>query len=514
MTNDQKIRRFAGQLRRWIFVRNLLETLPGFLLAGTLAALVMELISCRIPWYGVHYWAGGVLLLSVLAALLRQLVQYPSSEKAAGILDATGLKERTMTALELIGDDSLFAVMQKNDTWEILSGLSVTKRLPVKWNRKQLALLLVSVLFFSFSIFLPSPAREQAAVRHEVKKTAEKEIEKIEKLEQLLKKEEQELDEKERREYEELLASIIEELKQADTKESLKKAMERAEKKLEQTPFAQKKENENALKEAGMQAEAAEKAQKKLEQLMNKMNKQGTKNLESVDEAMRQEAKEALEQLAGQITDKELAEALLQEAEQIASGTATAQQLAAANASVTAIRQSANKVLASAENNPGSGENGNQSEGGNNSGNGNSSGNGSGSGNGNGSGSGNGSGNGNGSGSGSGSGNGNGSGSGNGSGTGWNYGNNVGTEAEGSYHGEMVSIPNQVGNDGNLTGTQGDGSSYVTQGGEALTWSGNQVEYGQVIGEYSRQAMSQINQASYPPGVQDIIRNYFETLNQ
>lgn len=233
MTNDQKIRRFAGQLRRWIFVRNLLETLPGFLLAGTLAALVMELISCRIPWYGVHYWAGGVLLLSVLAALFLQLVQYPSSEKAAGILDATGLQERTMTALELIGDDSLFAVMQKNDTWEILSGLSVTKRLPVKWNRKQLALLLVSVLFFSFSIFLPSPAREQAAVRHGVKKAAEKEIEKIEKLEQLLKKEEQELDEKERKEYEELLASIIEELKQADTKESLKKAMERAEKKLE-----------------------------------------------------------------------------------------------------------------------------------------------------------------------------------------------------------------------------------------------------------------------------------------
>ena len=99
MTNDQKIRRFAGQLRRWIFARNLLETLPGFLLAGTLTALVMELISCRILWYEVHYWAGGVILISVLAAILWQVIQYPSAERAAEILDQTGLKERTLTAL-------------------------------------------------------------------------------------------------------------------------------------------------------------------------------------------------------------------------------------------------------------------------------------------------------------------------------------------------------------------------------------------------------------------------------
>ena len=183
MKNDQNIRRFVGKLRFWIFFRNLLRNLSGFLLAGILTALVLELISCRIPWYEVHYWAGGAILISVLAAVLWQVIQYPSAEKAAEILDQTGLKERTLTALELIGNDGLFAVMQKSDTWEILSGLSVTKRLPVKWNRKQLALLLVSVLFFSVSIFLPSPAREQAAVRHEVEKIAEKEIEKIEKME-------------------------------------------------------------------------------------------------------------------------------------------------------------------------------------------------------------------------------------------------------------------------------------------------------------------------------------------
>ena len=78
----------------------------------------------------------------------------------------------------------------------------------------------------------------------------------------------------------------------------------------------------------------------------------------------------------------------------------------------------------------------------------------------------------------------------------------------------MVSVPGALGDDENLTGRQNEGASYTSQGGASLTWSGNSVEYGQVIGEYSRQALSRISGSDYPAGVQDIIKSYFEQLNQ
>ena len=164
------------------------------------------------------------------------------------------------------------------------------------------------------------------------------------------------------------------------------------------------------------------------------------------------------------------------------------------------MKQQAQAVLAQGETNSGQSGNGASSNS-----NGNSSSQ-SGNGNGNGNNSGNGNGNGNGSG--------NGSGSGSGSGTGWNYGGKKGTEKETTYNGELVSVPNGVGEDDNLTGSAGDGTSYSSQGGPSLTWSGNSVAYEQVIGSYSDQAMSKIQGSNYPAGMQDIVKNYFEQLNQ
>lgn len=78
----------------------------------------------------------------------------------------------------------------------------------------------------------------------------------------------------------------------------------------------------------------------------------------------------------------------------------------------------------------------------------------------------------------------------------------------------MVSVPNGTSDDENLTGRKNEGTSYVTEGGDSLTWSGDSVEYGQVIGEYSKQALSEIQGSDYPAGVQDIVKSYFEQLNQ
>ncbi len=78
----------------------------------------------------------------------------------------------------------------------------------------------------------------------------------------------------------------------------------------------------------------------------------------------------------------------------------------------------------------------------------------------------------------------------------------------------MVMIPNKTGNDDNLTGSQGQGDSYLSQGGPSLTWSGESVDLSRVIGEYSNQALSQIGNSTLPAGKQDIVKSYFEQLNK
>ena len=76
----------------------------------------------------------------------------------------------------------------------------------------------------------------------------------------------------------------------------------------------------------------------------------------------------------------------------------------------------------------------------------------------------------------------------------------------------MVTIPNTVGEDENLPGRETEGENYHVDGGPAITWSGNKVQYDQVVGEYSRQALSDIENSGYPAGVQEIIKEYFENI--
>ena len=76
----------------------------------------------------------------------------------------------------------------------------------------------------------------------------------------------------------------------------------------------------------------------------------------------------------------------------------------------------------------------------------------------------------------------------------------------------MLSIPNETGDDDNLTGRQNEGSNYTVNGGDALTWTGNLINYTQVYGRYKSKAMSKLSSGHYPAGVQDIIKSYFSNI--
>lgn len=522
MSPDKQIKTFINRLRFWLFARELLAGLFWGLAAGALLGAVFEIISFFIPWYAVHYWAAGAVSCGILAALVRALLRYPSAKKAALTLDQTGLKERTVTALFLAGDDSLFANLQKKDAWEHLSPIRLRKQLPLSIRWRQPAVLVLTCLVLGISCLLPSPAKEKAQTTHQVVQKAKKEIEKVKKAEEDLAKEDsaqKKGEQKELEEYRKLMDSIRKELADAKTQEDLDKALERASRKLNQTvaktsqktlksnmqQLASSLSGEKAGSQASQETQAAAKEQAdEARKLMEKLAQ--SNDLKKLTQEEQKALQEALKQLSGSTSDAALQQALNQLSSQLSSGNFSADALASAQAAVSALSQQLNQQLAS---NGGQGTSGSNGQNAGNSGSDSDSQSG-----GNGQGQGNGSGSGNGQGSGSGSGNGSGSGGGSGIGTGWNYGSTKGKQKDISYDGEMVSIPNKTGNDSNLTGRKKDGTSYTTKGGEALTWSGSQVDYGKVIGEYSDQALSKIGSSSYPAGVQDIVKSYFEDLNQ
>ncbi len=78
-----------------------------------------------------------------------------------------------------------------------------------------------------------------------------------------------------------------------------------------------------------------------------------------------------------------------------------------------------------------------------------------------------------------------------------------------------MSIPNAVGGDSDLTGTQyGNQDSEYFRQQNGLAWEGEHVEYSSVIGEYTESAYEGLANGRYPNGMESVIRDYFGSLNQ
>lgn len=130
-----------------------------------------------------------------------------------------------------------------------------------------------------------------------------------------------------------------------------------------------------------------------------------------------------------------------------------------------------------------------------------------------------GSGDGQGGGSGNGSGNGNGTGNGDGnggSGTGWDTGSKQGFETDPIVNPqESIYIPDyEIGDDKNLTGDKTDaGNGFRAPSDQVLAWSGQSVDYEQAVGEYSAGVIDQVDRLSIPESMKDMIKSYFDGLN-
>ena len=475
----------TDQIRRCKRKMNLAKLIDRGILcaaAGGIPGICCELASLLVPFYHVHLAAALCFGAGLLAGAGYAVYRRADMKQAASRLDSFGLKERMLTAYENLDKEDTFAGLQREDAFTHYEQVRGRIKIPLLPDKRHILALVVSAAAVIGMSFIPSPVRDQAKLRHQVQEQAAEENEELEKILDALQDVDMEsLTEQQKAQLQELVDTMElsrEELAKADSWESLFAATGRLDYKYQQ-------------------------------------------------------AAQSLEQLAGQIESPNMAG--------LAGAEAFAKAAAAQNNPPTASpgtpSGSAGNGNGGEDGDNGSGDGNGDGEnnaggedgqgGGNNSGdessqngkngsgdgsaqngNNNGSGNGSGEDGENGSGNGNGQGNGNGSGNGQGNGNGNGQGGGNGSGGG------RGTGSSDAAH-DYVSIPNATGDDASLTGNKNgaqDSDYYRQQNG--LAWEGDHVDYSSVIGEYTDSAYEGIANGKYPSGMESVIRDYFENLNQ
>lgn len=459
--------RAIRQGRRKLNIAKTLDTCTCLLACAGVAAIILEAVSIWIPFYYVHVCAGIALLVALLAGLVYALVKRVSMKEAAQKLDTFGLKERTQTAYEQIEDESAFAAMQRHDAVEVLKRGIADKQIRIRMvpDKRHLIAMVLSLAVACGLAFVPSQARTVASQRHAIRQEAKEKQEELEELADALEQmDTSSLTDEQKAKLAELsdaLSRSMQELSRADSRE----ALDAAESKL------------------GFKYE------------------QANQSLMSMASELSSEQQSALAEAAAMAK---------------AAAEANGQQSGSGNGTQSASNGSSGTPSAN-NGNSGDGNNGSNGNGANGNGaNGNGDGNGS-DGNGNGDGQGSGGGTGNGSGSGSGNGNGQGSGTGSGSGNGGSgngSGNGRGTGQGGGTH-DYVSVPNETGDDDNLTGNKtGDnsGDSYRAQNG--LVWEGDHVSLDSVIGDYTKNAYEGISSGRYPSGMEDVIKDYFKNLSE
>jgi hypothetical protein len=419
---------------------------------SAVAAILLEVYSLIRPFYFVNYFAVFCVILGALFAVIFSVRSRCDMEKAALAIDRFGLKERVVTAFEQLEKDDDISNLQRKDAAEKLREKEKDIRILVRPPVRHILAFFLAYLCLIVIALFPSSVREQAAVEHEVSKQAEEEKEKLDELIDAMENIDMDaLSEEQKNELQELIESL----------------------KLSQEELASVKSEEDFS--------AAK------EKLSYKYN----------------ETASGLNGLSKALSDLS-SENALADAKTLAKAASDSSKLASSGGNKSGAStgngnsSGANKDGAGSVNGTegGDGGAGSTESGGDGSGNTAAGANGN---------SGKGSGTGNGaSGSGSGTdGNGGGGGNGNGRGTG-----------SGSSTHDYVSVSNELGDDSAISGQQnGSDNTDAYRAKNGLAWEGEHVSLDSVIGNYTKDAYDGISSGKYPSGMEDVIKDYFENLN-
>lgn len=460
---EKRLQDFLRKAQLRIFLLQLGEILMWYLGTGLGIGILINGISLFWPLYGAWKIALGAVVLLVVLGVFYSIYCIPGKRRAALMIDERGLQERVSTALEQIEEVSPVAVLQRRDTLKRLEEFSFKEKFPLKKEIGKTLTLLVMLGVFTASACLPTQAKQQALYQHELKEEAKAQAEKGEELKRLLDTEKalQKLLKTQNKEMlKQEIDRSIEELSKAESQKDLLKAKKRLAKKTAQ-----------ALEGVAPQ-ELTPKAVSLLSEYMPKLSGE-MQTAENTQNNAQNNAQ------SGQTKGENGTEDDGQNA-----GTQGGQSGEGASEGSAGNGQASGSENNGSESGQGNDGSGNKGSGNNESGN-------------------NGSGN---------------NGSGNGMGTGSNYGSNQGmekTDIRNRGEAEKVTIPGrETGQDENVTGTGNSGSSQYEKGSQSQGFRGEKVDYDSVLGSYSQAAYDRLSAGGIPEGMENVVKNYFDGLNE
>lgn len=509
------------------------------MILGAAAALCLGIclaIAARfIPMYNVYIIILRIIGMAVLAAFMYSAFMTPKDAYAALIADSFGMEERTVTALELAGNQSAFAILEKNDTLEHLKGLEFKKRIPLRPNRRYLTICLVLAAILALSGFIPNPMAVRAEEQHKTKAKIADHQKKVDRLAEKVRSNPS-LSGEQKKELEDKLSELKKELNAAKDEKEINKALGRAEKKLEYIGDKYTSDGDldkitDTFSRNEMTKALADMIKKGDEKVFKENIKKMAETLKKLSFEEKQKLAEQLSNLAREIKNNpELGRAFSELAQKLASGELgdISGELSELDRSISELMENESvrnaisglvKELNKTSISQNAGQQGQQGQqgqdGSGHQGQGNTPG---------------GSGQ---QGQGSRQGeNGQNGGQGGGAGSGTDMGSENQTPIPSSGSGiskkegsakkdgeyEKIFTPDTLGGEGetsNLSGKKGTGGTVeqiITD--KSPTVKGNSVPYNQVVGQYKDRAMEGMSTSDIPPGMKDMIKEYFTSLEE
>lgn len=529
---DKELIRIIRKIRDRLHAASIMNYMTLGVTAALCLGIAVVIAARFIPIYNVYLNILKIVGASVLAAFIYSAFRTPKDAYAALKVDSFGLKERTVTALELIGNQSTFALLEKNDALKHLKNMDYKKKISLKPNKRYLLVCLILTLALALSGFIPNPMAGKAEELHKIKAKVAEQQKKADKLIEKVKNNPQ-LSEEQKKELEKKLTELKKELKAAKDEKEINKALGRTEKKIQYikdkyTPGEDLNKIADAFSKNEMTKSLADMIKKGDEKAFKNDIKKLAEELKKLTPEEKQKLAEELSKLAQEIKNNpELSKAFSELAKKMASGELgdISSELSQLDQSISELMENESirnaiseltKELEDASTSQNSGQQGQQGQDGSgHQGQGNNPGGNGQQGQGNNPG-----------------GNGQGGGQGSGAGSGTNMGNENQTptppgssgigkkdgsqKKDGEY--EKVFTPQTLGGEGetsNLNGKKGTGGTteqVITD--KSQTVRGSSVPYNQVVGQYKDKAMEGMNTSDIPPGMKDMVKEYFTSLEE
>ncbi|MDI6619663.1 MAG: hypothetical protein QME45_13590 [Clostridiales bacterium] len=195
------------------------------------AGLLIYIVSIFLPIYGVYMKCGYLLVIFIVFGIAFGIYKSPGLKEVALKIDSIGLKERVVTAMELIGDEFSMAMLQKKDALEHLKNVG-SKKIPLLPDKKYIMLCFILFVSLAATGFIKNPMGDIAKMRHNFQVEKDGQISSVEKIEKELKNSNA-LTTEDKREIEEKLAELKKEINESESIEEVKKALNRGQKKIE-----------------------------------------------------------------------------------------------------------------------------------------------------------------------------------------------------------------------------------------------------------------------------------------